>query len=146
MDFKDTRQEAALRCEAVAWLSAEAPRFEGPVLSELEGLERAKAWQAVKAAAGWACIRWPRDLGGRGASAMEEIIFEQEESKFALPQGFLGIGLKTCAGAILGHATEEQKRRFLPRLASGEEVWCQLFSEPGRIRPRRSPHPCDARW
>jgi alkylation response protein AidB-like acyl-CoA dehydrogenase len=131
MDFADSHEEAAFRAEARAWLEGNAPRFEGPVRSEAEGLARAKAWQAEKAKAGWASIRWPREYGGRGASAMEEIVFGQEESKFDLPQGFLNIGLHTCAGAILACATEEQKRRFLPSLASGEKVWCQLFSEPG---------------
>jgi len=129
MDFNDTAEEATFREQARAWLADNVPSE-----SELGGLnyvERSKLWQKRKYDAGMACIRWPKDLGGRGASAMEEIIFEQEESKFALPQGFLGIGLKTCAGAILGHASEEQKRRYLPKLASGEEVWCQLFSEPG---------------
>src|SRR5688572_27922111 len=131
MDFADSHEEAAVRAEARAWLESNAPRYTGPVRSEQEGLGRAKAWQAAKAAAGWASIRWPREYGGRGGSAMEEIIFGQEESKFDLPQGFLNIGLHTCAGAILACATEEQKRRFLPPLARGEQVWCQLFSEPG---------------
>ncbi|HEX2464793.1 MAG TPA: acyl-CoA dehydrogenase family protein [Thermoanaerobaculia bacterium] len=131
MDFADSPQEAAFRAEARAWLEGNAPRFSGPVRSESEGLARAKAWQGAKAGAGWACIRWPREYGGRGGSAMEEIVFGQEESRFDLPSGFLGIGLHTCAGAILACATEEQKRRYLPPLARGEKVWCQLFSEPG---------------
>ena len=131
MDFNDSREEAEFRTEARAWLETRAPAFERAASSEAEGLARAKAWQAEKADAGWACIRWPREYGGRGASAMEQIIFSQEESKFDLPSGFLGIGLGTCAGAILAHATEEQKRRYLPKLARGDEVWCQLFSEPG---------------
>jgi alkylation response protein AidB-like acyl-CoA dehydrogenase len=131
MDFADSSQEAAFRAEARAWLEGHAPSFSGPVRSEQDGLARAKAWQKAKADAGWACIRWPREYGGRGASALEEIIFGEEEAKFELPSGFLGIGLHTCAGAILACATEEQKRRFLPPLARGEKVWCQLFSEPG---------------
>lgn len=131
MDFKDTREEADFRAEARAWLESRVSGFEGPVASEAQGLARAKAWQAEKADGDWACIRWPQEYGGRGASAMEQIIFQQEESKFDLPSGFLGIGLGTCAGAILGHGTEEQKRRYLPKLARGDEVWCQLFSEPG---------------
>ena len=131
MDFNDTREEAEFRAEARSWLKSRAPGFEGAPASEAEGLARAKAWQAEKADSGWACIRWPKEYGGRGASAMEQIIFGQEEAKFELPGGFLGIGLGTCAGAILGHGTEDQKRRYLPKLARGDEVWCQLFSEPG---------------
>jgi alkylation response protein AidB-like acyl-CoA dehydrogenase len=131
MDFKDTPQEASFRAEARAWLESRAARFAGAPRSEAEGLARAKAWQAEKAAGGWACIRWPREYGGRGGTAIEDILFAQEEAQFDLPTGYLGIGLHTCAGAILACATEEQKRRFLPSLASGEKVWCQLFSEPG---------------
>src|SRR5262245_44138802 len=131
MDFKDAPQEAVFRAEARAWLERNAPRFSGPYASEQEGPARPKAWQAEKAEAGWACIRWPREYGGRGGTPMEEIVFGQEESRFDLPSGFLGIGLHTCAGAILACATEEQKREYLPPLARGEKVWCQLFSEPG---------------
>ena len=131
MDFADSPQEAAFRAEARAWLERNAPRFAGRPRSESAGLVRAKAWQAEKAAAGWACIRWPREYGGRGGTAIEDIVFAEEEARFDLPTGYLGIGLHTCAGALLACASEEQKRRFLPKLASGEEVWCQLFSEPG---------------
>ena len=131
MDFADDPQEATFRAEARSWLERNAPRFAGAPRSEDEGLARAKAWQAVKADAGWACIRWPRDYGGRGGSAIEDILFAQEEARFDLPTGYLGIGLHTCAGALLACATEEQKRRLLPPLARGDKVWCQLFSEPG---------------
>jgi alkylation response protein AidB-like acyl-CoA dehydrogenase len=131
MDFKDTPQEADFRAEARSWLEHHAPRYAGAPRSESEGLARAKAWQAAKAAAGWACIRWPREYGGRGGTAIEDILFAEEEARYPLPTGFLGVGLHTCAGALLACATDDQKRRFLPRLARGEEVWCQLFSEPG---------------
>ncbi|MDE0224486.1 MAG: acyl-CoA dehydrogenase family protein [Gammaproteobacteria bacterium] len=128
MDFSDTPEEAAFRQEARAWLTANVPSME-----ELEGLDkvqRAKLWQMRKYEAGWACIRWPREYGGRGASAMEQVIWNQEESSFRTPASVFAIGQGMAAPTMMAWATEEQKRRYLPPLASGEHVWCQLFSEP----------------
>ncbi len=131
MDFNDTPEEAAFREAAKAWLASSAPRFEGAYASWQDGLARAREWQATKFDAGWACIRWPKEYGGRGGTAVEDIIFGEEEAHFDLPRGFLLVGPHTCAGALLTCANEEQKRRHLPKIARAEEVWCQLFSEPG---------------
>ena len=128
MDFNDTPEEAALRHEARAWLEANVPSS-----ADLEGLDeiqRAKLWQKRKYEAGWACIRWPREYGGRGASAMEQVIWSQEESSVRIPLSVFAIGQGMAAPTMMSWATEEQKRRHLPPLASGEHIWCQLFSEP----------------
>jgi acyl-CoA dehydrogenase len=128
MDFNDTPEEARFRAEARRWLEASVP-----TRAELEGLDmigRAKLWQKRKYDAGWACIRWPKEYGGRGASAIEQVIWNQEESKFDVPTGVFAIGQGMAAPTLMAYATEEQKRRYLPKLASGEEIWCQLFSEP----------------
>ena len=128
MDFSDTPEESAFRREARAWLKANVPSKD-----EIEGLdevERAKLWQTRKYEAGWACIRWPSEYGGRGASAMEQVIWNQEESSFRVPAGVFAIGQGMAAPTMMAWATEEQKRRYLPPLASGEHIWCQLFSEP----------------
>ena len=128
MDFNDTPEEARFRAEARAWLEKNAP-----TQAEMEGLDmiaRAKLWQKRKYDAGWACIRWPKEYGGRGASAIEQVIWNQEEGKHATPFGVFAIGQGMAAPTLMTWATEEQKRRFLPKLASGEEIWCQLFSEP----------------
>ena len=80
MDFKDTPEEAAFREEVKAWLADNIPTSE-----ELEGLDyisRAKIWQKRKHDAGWACIRWPKEHGGRDASAIQQVIWNQEEGKF----------------------------------------------------------------
>ncbi len=131
MDFSDTPDEARFRSLARTWLEANAPAFSGSYSTQEEGLARAKAWQAAKAVAGWASVTWPEAYGGRGCAPMEGLIFEQEQARFALPQGFVVTGPHTCAGALLACGSEEQKRRHLPRIANAEEVWCQLFSEPG---------------
>jgi alkylation response protein AidB-like acyl-CoA dehydrogenase len=130
MDFNDTPEEATFRTEAQQWLAANAPRFEGGYETWQQGLARARDWQAAKFDAGWACIRWPEQYGGRGGTTVEDIIFAEEEARFDLPRGFLIVGPHTCAGALLACANEEQKRNHLPKIARADEVWCQLFSEP----------------
>jgi alkylation response protein AidB-like acyl-CoA dehydrogenase len=128
MDFKDTTEEAAFRAEARAWLQANAPKAD-----ELEGLsyiEQSKLWQKRKYDAGWACIRWPKEYGGRGASAIDQVILNQEEAGIDVPTGVFSIGQGMAAPTMMTWADDAAKERYLPRLASGEEIWCQLFSEP----------------
>ena len=129
MDFNDTPEEAKFREEARAWLKDNVPKP-----SELEGkgyIEQAKLWQKRKYDAGWACITWPKEYGGRGASAIEQVIWNQEEAKFDdLPGGVFSIGQGMAAPTLMTWADDEAKARYLPKLASGEEIWCQLFSEP----------------
>ncbi len=129
MDFNDTKEETAFREEARSWLEANVP-----TAAELEGLnylEQAKLWQQRKYDAGWACIRWAKEYGGRGASPMEQVIWNQEEAKFGdLPGGVFGIGQGMAAPTMMAWATDEQNAYHLPKLASGEHIWCQLFSEP----------------
>ena len=129
MDFNDTPQEAAFREEARAWLAGNVPT--GEDFDGLDEMARSKLWQKRKYDAGWACIRWPKEYGGRGASAIEQVIYNQEEAKYGvLPGGVFSIGQGMAAPTMMTWATEEQKRRYVPKLASGEEIWCQLFSEP----------------
>ena len=129
MDFNDTPQEAAFREEAQAWLVENVPTEEE--FAGLDLMAQSKLWQKRKYDAGWACIRWPKEYGGRGASAIESVIYNQEEAKFGpLPGGVFSIGQGMAAPTLMAWATEEQKLRHLPKLASGEEIWCQLFSEP----------------
>ncbi|XOV86788.1 MAG: acyl-CoA dehydrogenase family protein [Pseudomonadota bacterium] len=128
MDFNDTKEEAAFRAEVHNWLKANVPTAD-----ELKGLDyiaQAKLWQKRKYDAGWACIRWPKEYGGRDATAIEQVIFSQEEAKFDTPDSIFLIGQGMCAPTMMAWASEEQKKTFIPRLASGEDVWCQLFSEP----------------
>ncbi len=93
-------------------------------------LDVAKAWQKKKADAGWACLHWPKDYGGRGASPIERVIWQQEEGAFGKLSAMFIIGHGMCGPTMMAFAGEEQKRRYLPPLASGEKIWCQLFSEP----------------
>ena len=128
MDFSDTTEEAAFREEARAWLDAnvpEAKEYEG-----MDDIASSKLWQKRKYDAGWACIRWPKEYGGRDASAIEQVIWNQEEAKFDVPGGVFGIGQGMAAPTMMAWASDEDKLKHLPPLASGEHIWCQLFSEP----------------
>ena len=128
MDFNDTPEEGAFREEARAWLEANVPSSEE--LKGLDEVEAAKLWQKRKYDAGWACIRWPAEYGGRGASPIEQVIWNQEEGRFSTPGSVFGIGQGMAAPTLMAWASEEHKRKHLPPLASGEHIWCQLFSEP----------------
>ena len=140
MDFDDTNQEAAFRAEVRTWIDANAPKalhdalasstFGGLNTGDQDPIEAAKAWQKKKAEAGWACLLWPQEYGGRGASPIESVIWSQEEGVYGKLGGLFIIGQGMCGPTLMAYASEEQKRRYLPKLASGEEVWCQLFSEP----------------
>lgn len=129
MDFNDTAEEAKFREEAAAWLKANVPTAEE--LKGIDAMGQAKLWQKKKADANWACLRWPKEFGGRAATAIEQVIWSQEEAKVNPPNtGVFMIGQGMGGPTMMAWATEEQQKKYLPKLASGEEIWCQLFSEP----------------
>jgi alkylation response protein AidB-like acyl-CoA dehydrogenase len=138
MDFNDTPEEAAFRAEVRAWLDANAERLKpgerAPGVAEgradPQGIARAQAWQAKKADAGWACITWPKEYGGRGATPIQSVIWNQEESRYKVPPNMFAIGQGMLGPTIMVHGTEEQKQRYVRPMLRGEEIWCQLFSEP----------------
>ncbi|MFT7652313.1 MAG: acyl-CoA dehydrogenase [Limisphaerales bacterium] len=129
MDFEDTTEEKAFRDEAASWLQANVPTE--AELEGMDGMTRGKFWQKRKAEGGWACIKWPEEYGGRGASAIQQVILGQEEAKISAPEtGMFGIGQGMAAPTLMTWGNDEDKSKYLPRLASGEDIWCQLFSEP----------------
>jgi len=133
MDFADTTEEARFRQEARSFLEQHAPALAeraGAEESESDFLARAKAWQKLKQENGWACLNWPKAFGGRGATPMEMIIWNQEEARYNVPTQPFAIGLGMCGPVVMGFAGDEQRAAYLPKMASGEEIWCQLFSEP----------------
>jgi alkylation response protein AidB-like acyl-CoA dehydrogenase len=140
MNFDDTPQEAAFRKEARSWIAANAPKQHEEELKksslgrtglkDANILEIAKSWQKKKADSGWACLHWPKEYGGRGASAIERVIWQQEEGPYGKLSGMFIIGHGMCGPTMMAYASEEHKRKYLPPLASGEKIWCQLFSEP----------------
>jgi acyl-CoA dehydrogenase len=140
MNFDDTPEEAAFRAEARAWIEANAPKeleaelksggFGNNGLKSIDPIAASKAWQKKKAEAGWACLHWPKEYGGRGATPIERVIWGQEEGVYGALSGLFIIGHGMCGPTVMQWADEATKQRLLPPLASGEHIWCQLFSEP----------------
>jgi acyl-CoA dehydrogenase len=137
MDFNDTPEEAEFRTEARAFLEkhteALAPGESAGGMSERgdpDAITRAQEWQATKKDNGWACLTWPKEYGGRGATPIQSVIWNQEEGKRRTAPNVFGIGIGMLGPTIMAHGTDEQKERFLPSMARGDEIWCQLFSEP----------------
>ena len=137
MNFNDTEQQAEFRAKCSTWLKDNAQpktsarndkRYGKP--DQKEFLKSALEWQKKKFDAGWAMLHWPKIYGGLEASPIERISWGQEEAKFDVPWGVYEIGLGMAGPVMMQYATEEQKQRYLPPMAAGEEIWCQLFSEP----------------
>ena len=137
MDFNDTPEEAAWREEFRAWLEEHAPKVKGNRPEhdmEIGGgdyLERAKRWQAMKFDAGFARITWEPEFGGRNGTTVEQIVFGQEEARFTVPNEAFIIGLGMIAPTLRAVGNAAQQERYLTKLLRGEEIWSQLFSEPG---------------
>ncbi|MGH9083937.1 MAG: acyl-CoA dehydrogenase family protein, partial [Acidimicrobiales bacterium] len=142
MDVDDTPAEAAVRSAARTWLETVARRRgegDGDWRSfraksdeqDAAQLAMAKAWQGTKFDAGWAAIHWPVDHGGRGLSAIEAGIFAEEEARFDVSARFFVVGIDMAGPTLMAHGTAAQQQRFLEPMLRGDEVWCQLFSEPG---------------
>ncbi|MDB5416600.1 MAG: dehydrogenase family protein, partial [Phenylobacterium sp.] len=124
-------EEAAYRAKVKAWLDANAPK--APAAYDAEGagdLAASKAWQAKKAAAGYAQITWPKEWGGQGGTPIQQVIFNQEEARHAVPGNPFQIGLGMCVPTVATFADDATRQRFVGPALRGEEIWCQLFSEP----------------
>jgi alkylation response protein AidB-like acyl-CoA dehydrogenase len=136
MDFNDTPEEAAFRekaykfCAAHLSLKSSDKETLQKRLSDREYMAAAKAYQSAKAANGFAGITWPKEQGGQGLAPIFSVIFGQEESKFDAPAAPFTIGLGMCVPTVIAFATDAQKERHVGPALRGEEIWCQLFSEP----------------
>jgi alkylation response protein AidB-like acyl-CoA dehydrogenase len=135
MDLTLTPAEEKFRDECHAWLEAHVPRqwhdaaFR-EALSPAEELAFLKSWQRTLYEGGWVGLAWPREYGGRGATFMEQVIFNQEMTRAKAPPLINVLGIIIAGPTITVHGSEEQKRRYLPKILSAEEIWCQGFSEP----------------
>jgi alkylation response protein AidB-like acyl-CoA dehydrogenase len=135
MDFRDTPEEAAFRKEVRDWLDANLDREQlqthlsvGPPDERIDNL---RAWQGKLHEGGWAGVSWPKEYGGRGAPLMLQAIFYQEMARSKAPAPINVIGLGMAGPTIMVHGREDQKQRYLSKILSAEEIWCQGFSEPG---------------
>jgi alkylation response protein AidB-like acyl-CoA dehydrogenase len=137
MDLRDSPAEAAFRAEARAFLEAHAPRnlpdyFDDDVDLDAEAfLDLWRPWQHTLHEHGWASITWPKAYGGRGLGPIEQIIWNQERSRAGIGESLFVVGIGLAGPTLIAHGSEAQRQRFLPPMLRGDEIWCQLFSEPG---------------
>ena len=130
MDLRYTDDEEAFRDGVRAWLRANVPAERLPVADTREGFEAHRAWERKLHDAGYAGMHWPAAYGGRGASVVQQAIFVEEYLLAGGPERINVLGLNLMGPSLMVHGTEEQKRRWLPRILSAEDVWSQGFSEP----------------
>jgi len=138
MHIGDTPEQAAFRAEARAWLEAHAHRrdsHEGKSADHTRDLaghmQKCRDWQRVLYDNNWAGITWPKQYGGRGVSAIQAAIFAEEMSQFDVATGAFAVSIGMVGPTLIAHGTPEQQQQHLAPILKGEEVWCQLFSEPG---------------
>src|SRR5204862_1738518 len=129
MDLNLTSDERQFRDDFRAWLAMNVPPpWSGE--NKDEHIAYLKRWQRTLFEGGWAGISWPRQYGGRGATLMQQAIFQEELALANAPQLIGVIGLSLVGPTIIAMGTDEQKARHLSKILSGEEIWCQGFSEP----------------
>src|SRR5580765_530221 len=135
MDFAFSPEDERFRRDLRAWLAANRPARQERVphddVSLADEVAFLRAWQRRLWEAGYVGLLWPQAYGGRGARPTQQAILNQELARARAPQLINRVGVNNTGPTLIVHGTEEQKRRFLPAILSGEEMWCQLFSEPG---------------
>ena len=130
MELTFTPAQEAFRAEARAWLAAHVPSEHLPSLDTAEGFEAHRAWEQTLAADRWSVVSWPEAYGGRDVGIMEWLVFEEEYYRAGAPTRVSQNGIFLLAPTMLEYGTEEQKARYLPPMARGDEIWCQGWSEP----------------
>src|SRR4051794_22710186 len=128
MDFSPSPSEQRFREELRAWLVANPPG-RAPI-GDQASFDFRRAWQRRMHAAGWVGAAWPEAYGGRGASLVEQAIFTEEIALARAPRFANTIAIEMGGPTIIAHGSEAQKDRLLEPILSGEEIWCQAFSEP----------------
>ncbi|HEV3264705.1 MAG TPA: acyl-CoA dehydrogenase family protein [Acidimicrobiales bacterium] len=135
MNFDDSADDAEFRREVSVWLADHAQLRTG--LDDWsrnhehpDYVKRCREWQYSLYEGGWGAITWPAEYGGRGESSWHQTIFNQEAVKYDVSAGAFAVGIGMCGPTLIAHGNEEQKQQHLGAMLRGEEVWCQLFSEP----------------
>ncbi|MEU2236284.1 acyl-CoA dehydrogenase family protein [Streptomyces vietnamensis] len=130
MDLDFSAAEDAFRAEARAWLTAHVPDTPLPSLETEEGFAAHREWEGILSADRWSVVSWPEEYGGRGASLLQWLIFEEEYFAAGAPGRVSQNGINLLAPTLFEHGTDEQRARVLPSMASGEVIWAQAWSEP----------------
>jgi len=135
VDFADSPDDARFRAALRTWLAAHKPKRAERVphddASLADEFEFLKRWQRTLHDAGYVGLLWPKDYGGHGAPPVQQAILNEELARVRAPQLLNRVGINNAGPTLIAHGTEAQKQRLLPPILSGEEMWCQLFSEPG---------------
>jgi alkylation response protein AidB-like acyl-CoA dehydrogenase len=136
MDLGSTADQEAFRAEIRGWLAANLPWEYGkglpPRFDDLaEEVAFLQSWQGKLATGRWVGVAWPEAFGGRGAGPVEHFIVQEELARARAPEMVGRIGINLAGPTLLAHGTDAQKTRWLPKILSADELWCQLFSEPG---------------
>jgi alkylation response protein AidB-like acyl-CoA dehydrogenase len=135
MDFKYSDEDEAFRHELRSWLEANVPRDwrDDGELADPDTkteFERRRSWHRQLYDAGWMCIHWPKEYGGRGATILQQLVYQQEMDRAKAPPVVNFQGIARVGPTLMQWGTEEQKKRYIPRIPSAEEIWCQGLSEP----------------
>jgi alkylation response protein AidB-like acyl-CoA dehydrogenase len=135
VDFADSPDDAQFRARLRAWLAANKParaeRIPHDAASLADEFAFLKTWQRHLFDAGYVGLLWPREYGGRGAPPVRQAILNEELARARAPQLLNRVGVNNAGPTLIAHGTDAQKARLLPPILSGDEMWCQLFSEPG---------------
>lgn len=134
MDFKFSSEDEVFRQEFRSWLEHNIPRdWRDDELHDpdtLEEFERRRAWHRRLYDGGWMCIHWPQEYGGRGASLIQQVIYQQELDRAKAPPTVNFQGIARVGPTLMQWGTPEQKQRYIPKIPPAEEIWCQGLSEP----------------
>ncbi len=130
MDLNDTPEQSEYRAKVRAWLDEHASEAPQPGPNGQRDPAEWRAWQGTLARAGLVAVTWPKVFGGQGLGPIHQVIVNQELDRAKAPGPLNTIGLGMCGPALMVHGTEEQQRRYIEPLLTGEEHWSQLFSEP----------------
>ncbi|MDB5430238.1 MAG: acyl-CoA dehydrogenase [Caulobacter sp.] len=130
MDLTYTAEQQAFRAEVRTWLEAHVPKEPLASFDTAEGFEAHRAWEGVLASGRWSAVTWPEEYGGRGLDLIRWLIFEEEYWRAGAPGRVSQNGVFLLAPTMMEYGTPEQKARFLPKMATGEEIWAQAWSEP----------------
>ena len=130
MDFDLSPDDVAFRDELRGWLAEHTPP-DIDVAATFDEAEKLRDWQRTLHSGRWVGIHWPEEYGGRGASLLQVAIYNAELARARAPQILGRAGVNLVGPTLISHGTEEHRKRWLPKILSAEEIWCQLFSEPG---------------
>jgi alkylation response protein AidB-like acyl-CoA dehydrogenase len=129
MDLRFSPEDEHYRSKLRTWLEANTPRDAAPAEQDA-AFAYQRAWQRQLSEGGWIGIHWPKEYGGQGATLIQQVIYAQEMARANAPQPANSLGIMIVGPTLIAHGTEEQKKRFIPKILNADEIWCQGFSEP----------------